>query len=134
MWKALWGSLACAILVAIGLVAHAQQQVQVFPPAIATINRSVTITSGAAFQTVQGSAAFTGEPNVPTRRSLTVMNNNINGDNCWVFVGALASATTPTSILLLPGGSYTRYMPFVPSDPINVNCTTTGDTVYVDTQ
>jgi hypothetical protein len=96
----------------------------------ATTNGSITITAGNTFQSAL--AALGVSPAI--RRSLTIENNNTNGDNCWVFVGATASATKATSILLTPGGSYTRYYPYVPSDNIAATCTTTSDTLYVDSQ
>jgi hypothetical protein len=92
---------------------------------LATTNRSVTITLGSTFQTI-----LTGGSQ---RRSVTIENNNTNTDNCWLFVGS-ASATTGTGILLLPGGSYSRYWPYVPSDVIQGTCASTNDTLYVDTQ
>lgn len=95
-----------------------------------TTNGSITIATGNTFQ--QALAAVGSPP--ATRRSLTIVNNNTNGDNCWVFIGATGSATKATSILLTPGGSYTRYYPYVPSDNIAATCTTTSDTLYVDTQ
>ena len=93
-----------------------------------TINGSVTITSGGTFQ--QLLAALGVPPAV--RRSLTIENNNATG-NCYVFVGA-TTASTPIAMLLLPGGSYQRYYPYVPSDPIQGTCATTGAALYVDTQ
>jgi hypothetical protein len=51
-----------------------------------------------------------------------------------VVGGVLGSATKGISILLLPGGSYTRYYPYVPADAIHATCTTTNDTLYIDTQ
>ena len=95
-----------------------------------TTNGSVTITTGGTFQ--QALAAVSIPPAI--RRSLTIENNNTNGDNCWVFLGATASATEGTAVLLGQGGAYTRYYPYVPSDAIQVTCATTSDTVYVDTQ
>lgn len=94
-----------------------------------TTNGSVTITTGNTFQTVL--AALGAPPAI--RRSLTIENNNTNGDNCWVFVGS-GSATEGTAILLTKGGSYQRYYPYVPSDAIQATCATTSDTLYVDTQ
>jgi hypothetical protein len=93
----------------------------------ATTNSSAVITTGNTFQTVlaalsQGTA----------RRSLTIENNNAT-DSCWVFVGS-GSATKATSILLLAGGSYARYYPYVPSDAIQATCASNSDTLYVDTQ
>jgi hypothetical protein len=95
----------------------------------ATTNASVTITLGSAFQSLL--AAITG---TTPRRSLTIQNNNINGDNCWIYIGPNASATKATAILLGPGGSYQRYTPYIPSDNISATCATTADTLYVDTQ
>lgn len=92
-----------------------------------TTNGSVAIAAGNTFQTVL--AAVTG---FTQRRSLTIQNNN-GTDSCWVYVGA-AAATKATSILLLPGGSYTRYYPYLPSDAIQATCTNTANTLYVDTQ
>jgi hypothetical protein len=93
-----------------------------------TTNASVAIVAGNTFQTV---LAALGSSTVP-RRSLTIENNNAS-DSCWLFIGA-GTATKATSISLLPGGSYTRYFPYVPSDAIQATCTTTSDTLYVDTQ
>lgn len=94
------------------------------PSNLATTNASATIVAGNAFQTVLAAST--------ARNSLTIENNNTT-DSCWVFIGS-GSAAKGTSILLLPGGSYTRYFPFVPSDAIQATCTTTADTLYVDTQ
>lgn len=114
-----------AVLIAallLGAVARAQTTA-------ATTNGSITITAGNTFQ--QALAVMAAPP--ATRRSLTIVNNNAS-DNCWIFIGATASATKGTSILLLPGGSYTRYYPYVPSDNIAATCATTNDTLYIDTQ
>jgi hypothetical protein len=92
-----------------------------------TTNVPVIIATGNTFQTIL--AAVT---NNNQRRSLTIQNNNAT-DSCWLFVGG-GSATKGTSILLLPGGSYTRYYPYIPSDAIQATCTTTSDTLYVDYQ
>lgn len=89
-----------------------------------TTNGSVTIATGNTFQTALAASS--------SRASLTIENNNAS-DNCWLFIGA-GSAAKGTSILLLPGGSYTRYFPYVPADAIQATCATTSDTLYVDTQ
>lgn len=94
----------------------------------ATTNASVLITTGNTYQTVL--AALTG---FATRRSLTIQNNNTTTDNCWIFIGS-GAATKPTSILLPPAWSYTRYFPYIPSDAIQATCATTGNSVYVDVQ
>jgi hypothetical protein len=95
----------------------------------ATTNGSISITAGNTFQ--QALAALGLPP--AQRRSLTIENNNAS-DSCWIYIGATASATKAISILLLPGGSYTRYYPYVPSDNIAATCATTADTMYIDTQ
>jgi hypothetical protein len=92
-----------------------------------TTNTPIVITLGNTFQNIL--AAVT---NNNQRRSLTIQNNNAT-DSCWLFIGA-GSATKATSILLLAGGSYTRYYPYVPSDVIQATCATTSDTMYVDNQ
>lgn len=88
-----------------------------------TLPGSVVITTGNTFQTVL---------TAKNRQSLTIQNNNAT-DSCWVFIGA-GSATKGTSILLLAGGSYTRYFPFIPNDAIQATCASNSDTLYVDTQ
>lgn len=104
------------------------------------------ITTGLTYQ--QLLAAVT----MNNRHSLTIQNNNTT-DNCQIIVvGAnspwLVGDTTSTartvngtsitgaqaSILLFPGGSYTRYYPFIPPDQILGTCATTGDSLYIDTQ
>jgi hypothetical protein len=92
-----------------------------------TTNSSVVIATGNTFQTVLAAVTQNNQ-----RRSLTIQNNNAS-DSCWVFVGA-AAATKGTSILLLPGGSYTRYQPYVPADAIQATCATSSDTLYLDIQ
>jgi hypothetical protein len=66
------------------------------------------------------------------RRSLTIENNNAT-DSCWVYVGS-GTATAAKSILLLPGGSYVRYYPYIPNDQIQATCTTTSESLYIDIQ
>lgn len=117
------------VLAVAGLLAAASPSWGQVTPA-ATVNGSITITAGNTFQQV---LAVIGAPPTP-RRSITIQNNNTNGDNCWVFIGATATATKATSMLLGPGGSYQRYFPYLPSDNIAATCATTSDTLYVDTQ
>jgi len=116
--------LSVAMIALLSTSAMAQNQVK--PQNIPTKNTSVVIATGNTFQTVL--AAPTGDP----RNSLTIQNNNAT-DSCWIFVGSSA-ATKGASILLLAGGSYTRYFPYVPSDVIQATCATSSDTLYVDTQ
>ena len=92
-----------------------------------TTNFSVSITAGNSYQTITNLPA--GSP----RSSLTIQNNNVNGDNCWLFLGS-GTATKGASILLAQGQSYGRYYPYVPSDAIQVTCATSLDTLYVDAQ
>ena len=96
------------------------------PGNLPTINRAVVIGTGATFQTVVAAT-------VVGRQSLTIENNNTNGDNCYVYIGA-SGQTAAKSILLIKGGSYSRYFPYVPNDAIQATCDTTSDTLYVDTQ
>ena len=96
------------------------------PANIPTIIGSTTIATGNTFQSVLTASA--------SRKSLHIQNNNTNGDNCWVYVGANGSATKAASIILSPGGSYQRYFPYIPSDNISATCATTSDTLYVDSQ
>jgi hypothetical protein len=93
-----------------------------------TLNLSVTIAVASSFQSVPGLTA-----GATSRRSLTIQNNNAT-DSCWVFLGPTASATKARAILLIPGGSYQRYYPYIPNDNVAVTCATAGDFVYVDTQ
>lgn len=111
---------AAALLLVVAVSAAAQT-------AAPTVNGSVVIATGNTFQTVL--AAITG---FTQRRSLTIQNNNAT-DSCWVFIGS-GTATKGTSILLLAGGSYTRYYPYLPSDAIQATCATSSDTLYLDTQ
>jgi hypothetical protein len=100
-----------------------------------TINSSVTIATGGTFQQVLasiiGATGTTGIANV--RQSLTIENNNTSGDNCYLYVGS-STATKAISILLIEGGSYSRYWPYVPPDEIQATCDNTSDTLYIDTQ
>lgn len=114
------GALVALLLGSSGALAQSR------PMSLNTLNSSATITAGNTFQTVLAAKA--------NRQSLTIQNNNTTTDNCWVFLGATASATKGTSILLQPGQAYTRYFPYVPSDVIAATCATTNNTLYVDTQ
>jgi hypothetical protein len=125
-----------------GPAAHAQQNTT-------TVNGAITITTGLTYQTLLPALA-TGT----SRRSITIQNNNAS-DSCYLIFGSniasqVTSGTTTTStnltiggntitaqkasILLQAGIPYQRYYPYVPSDALFVTCTTTGDSVYVDTQ
>ena len=136
--KVAQGLALCALL-SLALTGHADAQ-----HARDSANASVAITAGNTYQTIL-TYSF-------NRNSLTIENNNTNGDNCWIEVTGLVqsgdtTATTRTppggsalaaskiSILLTPsGGSYTRYFPYLPSAAIVATCAADGDTLYVDTQ
>lgn len=111
-------------------VASSHAQVTTPPENRATTNSSATIATGSTFQTV---LAASGTASNPRRNSLTIQNNNTNGDNCWIFIGS-GSATKGTSILLGQGGSFQRYAPYIPNDVIQATCLSNNDTLYVDTQ
>ena len=85
-----------------------------------------TIVTGGAYQQI-----------LPAQRrlSLTIENNNAT-DNCNVQIMAtgVTNAGAGTSILLLPGGSYARYYPYVPNEAIQATCANSSDTLYVDHQ
>ena len=123
----------CFGLVVLVGQAHAQQGAAVSGVAInrTTVNSTAIITTGNTFQTI-----VTAGP----KQSLTIQNNNAT-DSCWLSFGTFsgatitaANATKGRSILLLAGGSLTRYWPFVPSDEIEATCATTSDTMYIDVQ
>jgi hypothetical protein len=105
----------------------------------ATTNSSVTITTGNTYQNVLAAVTTNQQ-----RRSLTIENNNTTAtDNCWIAFGTrlsngsqitAANATKAESILLAPGGSYTRYYPYIPNDLIVGTCVSNGNSIYVDVQ
>lgn len=111
--------------------ATAQQQVSGVVTSQGTVNISGAIATGNTFQQVL--PALSGGTNIQ-RQSLTIQNNNISSDNCWVYIGPIANATVASSILLAPGQAYTRYWPHVPSDQVSVTCSTAADSFYADYQ
>lgn len=118
--------ISMALWLMLGTFANAQSTVAKTYPATGTI------VAGGTFQLMPGTLGTTVASST-ARRSLTVQNNNTSTDNCWLFIGA-GSATTGASVLLAPGQGYTRYFPYVPSDPLQITCATTGDTFYADHQ
>jgi hypothetical protein len=134
-----------ALFASFGLILPAAATDQVLTASVKPV--PVIITLGLTYQQVLPLAAS------DNRQSITIQNNNANTDNCEIIlVGQgspwLVGDTTTTSrtinsvsmtggqasILLTPGQSYTRYYPFIPPDQILGTCTTTGDSLYVDTQ
>lgn len=117
----------------------------------ATLNNSVAIATGNTFQLILAGAG-PGTSNV--RQSLTIENNNNSTDACYLIVGqasqVTSGSTTTSSTLTIAGasitaaqasiylagkgGSYTRYWPYVPNDPIYATCASSGDSLYVDIQ
>lgn len=94
-------------------------------PALPTNNFSVNIVTGHSFQTAIVANTF--------RKSLTVANNNANGDTCWLFIGS-SVASLGNSIILPANASYFRNQGTIPSDAIQVTCASNGDSIYVDYQ
>jgi hypothetical protein len=116
-----------------------------------TQNFSVTITTGLTYQLL-----LAGVPvDSLARRSLTIQNNQTSGtDYCYLLFGvnvAVTPGTTTTastgiiaaspsltaaqaSIVLSPATPVTRYYPHIPSDPLYITCTTTGDSVHASIQ
>lgn len=89
----------------------------------------VTIKTGGIYQEILPSVT------PKQRHSLTIQNVNRSteidpGDNCWVAMGD-TTPTKQTSILLMPGGSYMRYQPYILSDQIMGTCEKSGDQMYV---
>lgn len=118
---------------------------------LGSVNGSVTITTGNTYQTILSGLTSVVFPGTPSRRSVTIQNNNTNTDNCFIEITGLVVAgnTTSTSvtppggsaitaakasILLGPGGSFQRYFPYIPSGAIVGTCASNGDSLYVDTQ
>jgi hypothetical protein len=90
-----------------------------------------SITAGGTFQTILPAITQNNQ-----RRSLQIQNNN-GTDSCWIDYGigvTAANASKGNAILLLPGGSFTRYTPYIPADEIEATCASTSDTLRVDTQ
>lgn len=131
MFRAFLSSFVLILTASLALAQNPAPQgapMQGVPQDRSTINASVVITTGNTFQTILASIIGT----INYKASLTIENNNTS-DSCWIYIGS-GTPTKGTSILLVAGGSYTRYWPFVPSDAIQATCTTSADTLYVDYQ
>ena len=68
------------------------------------------------------------------RRALTIINNNTNGDSCWVFVGTGGASKEKSDKVLAPGDKFVKYWPFVPSDEIQATCASSSDTLSIEYQ
>lgn len=129
--------LMAALAALFSLPALAQQM----PLNLGTVNSFVTITTGNTYQNVLAANPTTDKNK---RKSLTIQNNNTTStDNCWIAFGTravggtqvtAANAVKGESILLIPGQSFTRYYPYIPSDLIVGTCVSNGNTLYVDVQ
>jgi hypothetical protein len=127
--------------------AKAQVGLTITPIDAPTINGSVKITTGNTLQSILGAQGFN-----QALKSVTFQNNN-STDNCWIVFGSnitITSGTTTLStnvtvngvtmtvqqaaILLTPGGSFQRYLPYLPADQIFGTCATTGDSIHIDYQ
>jgi len=86
----------------IGAVAFAQQPVTVFPTPLTTTRGSAIIASTNTFQSVF--AAATPRAGSRGRSACQVVNNS--STTLWVFVGPIASATTPTALSLAQHGQW----------------------------
>lgn len=116
--------------------------------AIPTVNNSVKVTTGLTYQQILPSTNVAGAPT--SRNALQIENNNTNTDNCWinddgtvavgnttstsVTVNGTAMTAAQASILLIPGGSYTRYYPHTPNGAIVGTCTNSADSIYAAIQ
>jgi len=94
------------------------------PAAVPTINASQVIAVGGTFQVAL--------PINPLRKSLTVINNNTNNHTCYLFIGGAGIASTANSIVLPPNAQYFRNSGYIPQDVIQVTCSNSADTLYVD--
>ena len=96
-----------------------------------TVNASGTVATGLTFQQILPSVVGNAGS---ARQSVTIQNNNSGTDACYLHIGTGTPSTANSILLAAPSGSYQRYWPMVPSDAMQITCTTTGDTFYVDTQ
>lgn len=93
------------------------------PAAVPTINASQLITTGNIFQQALGTNT--------SRKALTIINNNTNSHTCYLFIGG-SVASLANSIPLPPFSQYFRNTGYIPQDVIQVTCSGTADTLYVD--
>lgn len=88
-----------------------------------TTNNSIVIGTGNTFQQIM--------PANTARKALTLVNNNSNGDTCWIYIGG-GSASKNASIPLAQNSQYFRNTGPIPGDVIQATCTTSADTLYAD--
>lgn len=128
------------VLAAAAIMLPTLAAAQSVAPAVLS-NQSQAIGTGNTYQ--QLLAASSG------RKSITIENNNTT-DTCYIdptgtvqpgdttatneSVGGKLLTAIKSSIALLPGGSWTRYYPYIPSNTIVGTCPSSSDSIYVDTQ
>lgn len=100
--------------------------IQAQPYAAPSTNLSSTVTVGNTFQQIAASST--------ARFSFEFQNDAGNGDKCWLYWGTTGSATKAKSVIVLDGQVYLRSAGAIPSDAIQVTCTTTADAYYAETQ
>jgi hypothetical protein len=127
-----WIALLSLAIGAVPIVVHAQSS-------LPQDNATISVTTGLTYQSIA--------PADNTRQMIEIENNNLSGtDTCYINVDGLVAvgATTSTpvttkngattagkaSVQLSPGGSYTRYYPYVPSGPIVGTCAQAADSIY----
>lgn len=122
------------LAVALWLTPHlvwAQSSVTTYPLSGPTPNVSGTITTGGTFQ--QAAAAV----NPGGRFSIDFQNRSGNGDACYLYFGTTAAANTAgtgKAIKVADGQEYLRSNGAIPSDAVQVTCTTTSDAFYLAVQ
>ncbi len=150
LWMLFLSFIILASFIILDIPYRSEAQVPSTPSSVlaTTNNFAVIITTGLTYQQLL--------PAGQNRRSLTIQNNQISGtDVCYFIFGQnITSQITPgvtltstnltiqgntitagaASMVLNPGQPYTRFYPYIPSDPMYVTCSTTGDSVYVDIQ
>ena len=132
--------LAATLVAALALsLTHAAHAQSVSPAPLS--NTSQAITTGNTYQQLLAASSV--------RKSITIENNN-SADTCYIdptgtvqpgdttatseSIGGKTLTAIKGSIELLPGGAWTRYYPFIPSNTIVGTCASSSDSLYVDVQ
>ena len=97
-----WGIGLGLLATLVGALAFAQQPVTMFPVPLTTTRASSTISVTNTFQSVF--AAATPAAGSRGRSACQIVNNS--STTLWVFVGPIASATTPTALSLAQNGQW----------------------------
>lgn len=90
-----------------------------------TVHENGTITTGGTFQQISAGTFL--------RKTFEFYNNNAS-DACYLYFGVITDATLAKSQKVTAGAYYGRFANTVPSDAINVTCTTTSDTFQAQEQ